>query len=86
MGIAVLTKWGNSVGIRIPAAELKAAHLHIGIRFNITANKDGSLTLQPIKNPQEDWLEAFNAIADAKKDKKLIEDFDNDFDKDEWRW
>jgi hypothetical protein len=36
------------------------------------------------KDPQEGWLEAFNALADSGQNKELIGDFANDFDRDDW--
>lgn len=86
MSIAKLVKWGNSVGIRIPAQDLKIANVHVGEEFELKVNSSGVFTLTPIKNPQKGWLEAFNAIADANQDLMLINDVENDFDKDEWKW
>jgi antitoxin component of MazEF toxin-antitoxin module len=84
--IVKLLKWGNSAGICIPLNELKTAHAFIGEKFKITANKKGGFTLVPIKDLQAGWLEAFNAAADAEDDIMLIEDVENEFDKDEWQW
>jgi antitoxin component of MazEF toxin-antitoxin module len=80
-----LTKWGNSIGIRIPAAIIKEADLTIGEEVKIVVNKKGIVSLIPISDPQEGWTEAFNAIADAEDDELLI-DLPNKFDKDEWTW
>ncbi len=85
MSTVILTKWGNSVGIRIPAAILKEAHLSPGEQLKIMINKKGGVTLVPISNPQEGWLEAFNGIADIENEKFLI-NVTNDFDEDEWTW
>lgn len=80
-----LTKWGNSIGIRIPSTMIKEAHLVPGEELNIVSNKKGGFTLVPIKNQQEGWLEMFNTIADAEDDKLLI-DSSNEFDEDDWTW
>jgi antitoxin component of MazEF toxin-antitoxin module len=85
MATVTLTKWGNSIGIRIPSAIIKEAHLVPGEALNITSNKKGGFTLVPIKNQQEGWLDMFNAIADSENDKLLIE-LSNEFDEDEWKW
>lgn len=85
MSTVILTKWGNSIGIRIPAAIIKEAHLASGEELNITVNKQGVVILMPVKNPQADWTEKFNAIADANHDETLI-DLPNEFDEDEWTW
>lgn len=81
-----LIKWGNSVGIRIPANVFKAANAYIGEQFEITSNKKGGFTLTPVKKPQEGWTEAFNAIADAGHDELLINEIEGEFDQDDWRW
>ncbi|STX28863.1 antitoxin ChpS [Legionella beliardensis] len=85
MSIVTLTKWGNSIGVRIPSAILKEAHLNPGEELEITADEKGVLTLIPIKNQQENWLEQFNAAADSGNEKTAI-NIVNDFDKDEWTW
>ena len=85
MSTVILTKWGNSIGVRIPAPIIKAAHLEIGEALDITVAKNGSVSLVPIKNAQADWKEQFNAIADAKLDEPLI-DLPNEFDGEEWTW
>ena len=85
MSTVTLTKWGNSVGIRIPAIIMKEAHLLPGETLEIRADEKGVLTLIPIKNQQEGWTEQFNAIADANHE-ALYLDISNDFDTDEWTW
>jgi len=44
---------------------------------------DATLT---VSDPQEGWLEAFNAIAAEDGDGLLMDNIENDFDKDEWIW
>lgn len=85
MSTVTLTKWGNSIGIRIPVAIMKEAHLMLGEELKIFVSKKGRVTLVPIKNPQEDWTEAFNVIADSNGDELLL-NVSNDFDEDEWTW
>ena len=85
MSTVILTKWGNSIGLRIPSNIMKEAHLAEGEKLNITVNKKGGVILMPLKNPQAGWTEKFNAIADALQDETLI-DLPNEFDKDEWTW
>ena len=85
MSTVTLTKWGNSIGIRIPSIILKEAHLCPGEALEIKADAKGVLTLTPIRNPQAEWLEKFNAIADS-KDQEAPFDITNDFDVDEWTW
>ena len=85
MSTVILTKWGNSIGIRIPATIMKEAHLVPGEELEIRADEKGVLTLIPIKNQQEGWMELFNAIADSKNDELLL-DLSNEFDEEEWTW
>lgn len=86
MNTVKLIKWGNSIGVRIPASILKEAHLHLGEKLNIVVNKKGKISLEPVKNSQTGWTEAFNAIADSQhKDEGLMQ-IPNDFDEKEWTW
>lgn len=83
---ATLTKWGNSAGIRISAEVIKKAHLYIGEKLMISVTRQGELLIKPSADSKEEWLMAFNAIADAKQDDRLIGDVENDFDRNEWVW
>jgi antitoxin component of MazEF toxin-antitoxin module len=85
MSTVTLTKWGNSMGIRIPSNIIKEAHLYPGEELEIKADEKGVLTLIPIKNQQEGWLDKFNAIADDSGEDVHL-DINNDFDMDEWTW
>ena len=85
MFTVTLTKWGNSIGIRIPSVIIKEAHLHPGAELEIRVDEKGVLTLIPIKNQQDGWLEQFNAVVDAKTEETHL-NLSNDFDKDEWTW
>ncbi|NNM60413.1 MAG: AbrB/MazE/SpoVT family DNA-binding domain-containing protein [Legionellales bacterium] len=85
MSTVILTKWGNSVGIRIPAIIMKEAHLIPGEELEISTDEKGVLTLIPLKNQHAGWLEKFNAIADSDNE-ALCLDISNDFDTEEWTW
>jgi len=85
MSTVTLTKWGNSIGIRIPAIIIKEAHLYPGEELEIKLDKKGMLTLIPIKNQQEGWLDKFNAVADSSEGDVHL-NLANDFDMDEWTW
>ena len=82
MSTVTLTKWGNSIGIRIPSVIIKETHLHLGEELEIRVDEKGVLSLIPIKNQQEGWLEQFNAVGDDETHLNLS----NDFDMDEWTW
>lgn len=82
MNKVILTKWGNSFGVRIPLSFLKEIEAYPGEPFELTATEEGGLMLSPIKNPQQGWLEAFNQTDQNEK----IDFINNDFDEDEWKW
>lgn len=86
MSMVRLTKWGNSVGLRIPASVLKETGAHVGAMFEVKRARNGGFIVRPIKDPQEGWTEAFNAAADAGDDKLLMPEIESDFDEEEWRW
>jgi antitoxin component of MazEF toxin-antitoxin module len=85
MATVILTKWGNSMGIRIPAAVLKETHWAPGDELQISVNKKGGITIMPIKKQQSGWTEKFNVIADAGHDESLF-DLPDEFDEEEWTW
>jgi antitoxin component of MazEF toxin-antitoxin module len=85
MSIVTLTKWGNSIGIRIPSVIINEAHLYQGAELEIKADEKGVLTLTPIQNQQKGWLEKFNAAADSSVEAVHF-DIANEFDMDEWTW
>lgn len=85
MATVTLVKWGNSIGIRIPAGIIQEAHLKLGEELKVVINKKGALMLTPIHDPQKGWVEAFNAVADARNNSLLI-DVPNEFDEEEWTW
>jgi len=85
MSTVSLKKWGNSIGVRIPATFLKEAHLVPGEELEIGINEDGALILTPTKNNQRNWLEQFNVVADESY-KDEIMDVPNSFDEDDWTW
>ncbi len=86
MSVSKLVKWGNSLGIRIPAQDLKMINAYPGEEFKIATTPKGGLTLTPIKQSEQVWLDAFNAAVDSGDDEMLLNDAPNDFDKDEWKW
>jgi antitoxin MazE len=52
-------KWGNSAAIRIPAAIMEAAKLHVGETVDIK-EEGGSIVIEPM---QQDKFEVANLIA-----------------------
>jgi antitoxin MazE len=86
MSIVTLTRWGNSVGVRIPAVDIKTANAYVGKKFELSLGSQGGFVLTPVKKPREGWLEAFNKMADARDSKGLLPDMENNFDENEWTW
>jgi len=86
MAKSKITAWGNSAGIRLSSDVLKEAKLHIGESVEIDVKKNGEIMLRPVLDPQIGWLEAFNAIAATEDLELLIDDIENDFDRNEWTW
>jgi len=86
--MTMLTKIGNSQGIRIPKPIIKQANLeNKEIEFEVT--KDG-LLLKPVKRKARDnWEENIKNTLSSKKNKKdeaLLEEFLNDDDLKDWEW
>lgn len=48
---AVVKKWGNSPGIRFPVAVMKAAHLNVDDKVDITVEK-GRIIITPTKEKE----------------------------------
>jgi antitoxin MazE len=44
-----ISKWGNSLALRIPAAFIKEIQLKAGAKVEATLSKDGSLIIRPQK-------------------------------------
>ena len=44
-----VSKWGNSLALRIPAAIIKEIHLKDGDRVDVTLSSDGALVIRPQK-------------------------------------
>jgi len=84
--MTMLTKIGNSQGIRIPKPIIKQANLeNIEIEFKVV--KDG-LLLKPIKKiVRENWENDIKkTLSKNNKDEAVLNDFLNDDDLDDWEW
>ncbi len=82
----MLTKIGNSKGIRIPKPLIQQAHLE-NTQLELEVLKNG-LLIKPINNTQrENWKENIKQVLSAHKDIKdegYLEDFLNDNDLEEY--
>jgi len=86
--MTMLTKIGNSQGVRIPKPIIKQANLeNIEIEFEVV--KDG-LLLKPIKKVvRKNWEDNIKKILSKNKDKKdeaVLNGFLNDDDLNDWEW
>ncbi len=86
--MTMLTKIGNSQGVRIPKPIIKQANLeNVEIEFEVV--KDG-LLLKPIKKQvRKNWEENIKKTLlknEDKKDEAVLNDFLNDDDLDDWEW
>jgi antitoxin MazE len=84
--MTMLTKIGNSQGVRIPKPIIKQANLeNIEIEFEVV--KDG-LLLKPVKKiVRENWEDNIKkTLSKNKKDEAVLNDFLNDDDLDDWEW
>jgi antitoxin MazE len=52
-----ISKWGNSLGVRIPGAVAKAAGIGLGTPVHITAIK-GRIVLEPVRYDLKNLLSA----------------------------
>ncbi|CAM3849760.1 AbrB/MazE/SpoVT family DNA-binding domain-containing protein [Arcobacter cloacae] len=86
--MTMLTKIGNSQGIRIPKALIKEAHLE-NVEIDLEVVENG-LLLKPIKkNTRENWEENIKQVLEKNKNKKdeaILEDFLNDSDLEDYEW
>lgn len=86
--MTMLTKIGNSQGIRIPKALIKEAHLE-NVEIDLEVVENG-LLLKPIKkNTRVNWEENIKQVLEKNKNKKdeaILEDFLNDSDLEDYEW
>ena len=86
--MTMLTKIGNSQGVRIPKPIIKQANLENSeIEFEVV--KDG-LLLKPVKKiVRENWEDNIKDILSKNKEKKddgVLKEFLDDDDLDDWEW
>jgi antitoxin component of MazEF toxin-antitoxin module len=80
-----VSKWGNSMALRIPKSVLEENMLHEGSQVEIIS-KDGKIILEPQeKKVREGWEQAAKEVHKSNDD-KLMMDISNEFDREEWTW
>ncbi|MFA9374643.1 AbrB/MazE/SpoVT family DNA-binding domain-containing protein [Poseidonibacter sp.] len=86
--MTMLTKIGNSKGVRIPKSIIQQAHLE-GVHLEFEVLKEGVLIKPIINNSRETWVDNIsNTIkkSKSKEDEALLEDFLNDSDLEDFQW
>ena len=86
--MTMLTKIGNSQGIRIPKPLIEQAHLeNVSLELEVLEN---GLLIKPINNTGRDtWKENIEKVISKYKglqDEGLLEDLLNDNDLEEYEW
>ncbi len=86
--MTMLTKIGNSQGIRIPKPLIQQAHLeNVSLELEVLEN---GLLIKPITNTTRDtWVENIEKVVSNHKgrdDEGLLEDLLNDSDLEEYEW
>ena len=69
-----ISKWGNSLALRIPATLIKQTHLKDGDKVEATLSKDGSLIIRPQKLDRKAIAAQLKAFRDTLKMGKSVMD------------
>ena len=78
-----IIKIGNSQGIILPSTLLR--QLNLSFRSTVQIEIDnGVIIIKP--DPRQGWAEAAKQMNAAGDDELLMDDFPNEFDKEEWTW
>jgi antitoxin MazE len=60
-----ISKWGNSLAVRIPASLIKQTQLKDGDRVEATLSKDGSLIIRPQKLDRKTIARRLKVLRDS---------------------
>jgi antitoxin MazE len=78
---AVVKKWGNSASVRIPAAVMEAAHLHLDEPVDVR-EESGRIVIEPVQRKEYDLAELVKGITRANVHKEV--DFRGPVGKEVW--
>ena len=85
--MTMLTRIGNSQGVRIPKPFIAGANLeNHELAFEIV---DNGLLIKPISTKRDNWKENINKVLSKsknKQDKALLNDMLNDSDLEDYQW
>ncbi len=84
MKITKLTKYGNSMGVRIPKAMLEES----GLTGEVTIEaRQGKIIIGAPKLLRNGWDEAFSRMARANDDRPVLQDdVSTEWDETDWQW
>ena len=77
---AIISKWGNSQGLRLPKSIIEDLNLSIGDKIKITT-ENNKVILEPVKKKKYDIRELVKKVP---KDYKAYEEFEAKVGKEEW--
>ena len=69
-----ISKWGNSLAVRIPASFIKQIHLKDGDRVEAILSNDGSLVIRPQKLDRKTIAKMAKELRDSMKMGKSVMD------------
>ena len=82
--IIKVRKIGNSAGLLLSKALLDQCLIKDEVRLEIKGN---TIIIHPVTSkPRQGWEEQFLKAGSLEDKEKLMGEFDNSFDKDEWTW
>ena len=76
---------GNSFGVRIPQAIIQQIGFKKNMNLVFKVTEDG-LLISSEKQAREGWEQKFKSSKKRLENPSLLEEFPNEFDKDEWEW
>ncbi|HAX47557.1 MAG TPA: AbrB/MazE/SpoVT family DNA-binding domain-containing protein [Ignavibacteria bacterium] len=82
---AQLIKIGNSRGIRLPKSVIEECDLGDTVEIKV---KDKKIMITSPQKPRDGWEDSFKKLTNNGKeqDDLLMGDFENEFDKEDWKW
>jgi antitoxin MazE len=79
---AVISKWGNSQGLRVPKDIMNQLHLSVGDKMNIVIENE-KIVLEPIKQTRVKY-DINDLVKQLPSDYKANEEFDKASGLEEW--
>ncbi len=79
----IIRRIGNSRGIVLPKKVIDQYHLSGEVEL-VTAQNH--IEIHPVASKRAGWEDRFKAANSLQDKERLLGDFENDFDRDEWTW